>query len=222
MELDELKSTWSEFERRLALSEARSDRALRGLTLQRTRAVLRRHGAGLIFELICGVIAVVLIGSFLADHIRVARFALPALALHLAALASTAAAIAQLVGTLRIDYAAPVLEIQRRVSHLRASQVRHTQWIFLLSPLIWTPLAIVAAQGFLELDLYATLGGTVLAVNLAVGLAVIPLGIFGARLCRDQLAHSPRLQRLADCIAGHSLDRALDQLRGIERFREDN
>lgn len=218
MDLDELKTAWRELDLRVQANEARSAHLLREVSVRRTRASLRRFSAGVLFEIVCGLPAVGLLGWFLGLHYGEAKFALPAVVLALAALFSLAGNLAQFVASLRVDYSAPVLEIQHRIALLRAARIRSTQFTLLFAPLLWTPLAIVAARGLLELDLYSTLGSGVIAANLAVGLAVIPLGIQAARFCAQRLEHSPVLKRLADCIAGYSLTRALESVDEIERF----
>ena len=221
MELDELKQAWRELDQRLESSEVRIGRALREFKLDKTRFALRRHTAVLGFELLFDVAALWLIGRFVVEEFGNARFVLPALALALGILASIVAIVVQLEAGRSIDYAAPVIEIQRKIRVIRALRVRSTQWILLLSPLMWTPLVIVAARSFLGLDIYSVLGATFVACNLSVGLAVIPLGIQGARICAARLEHSPLLKALADSVAGHSLTRATESILELEQFEQE-
>ena len=85
MELDDLKTAWRELDRRLDASQAITLRVLKELKLDRTRSALRRLSALLVFELLSGVLATLLLGSFLADHHDSARFAIPAVVLDVAA-----------------------------------------------------------------------------------------------------------------------------------------
>ena len=101
------------------------------------------------------------------------------------------------------------------------SRLRVNRGLLLLSPLLWTPLAIVAAKGFLGVDLYRAFGPAWIAANLAFGLAVIPLAIAIARRFSARFENSPLLQHLADDIAGRSLASATRQLEDIRRFEEE-
>jgi hypothetical protein len=218
MELDDLKTAWRELDRRLDAGQAISLHVLRELKLDRARSAMRRLSTLLVFELLSGVVAAILVGSFLADHHDAARFAIPALVLHAAAVFTIVASARQLAQLGRLDYAAPVVSIQHQLAGLRASRLRVTRWLLLLSPLLWTPLAIVAAKGLLGLDLYRTFGPAWIAANLAFGLAAIPLAIVIARRYSARFEDSPLLQHLADDIAGRSLTVARDHLGEIRQF----
>ena len=221
MELDDLKTAWRELDRRLDAGQAISLDVLKEWKLDRTRSALRRLSALLVFELISGVVAAILLGSFLADHHDTARFAIPAVVLHAAAVFTIVASAWQLARIGRLDYAAPVVAIQHELAALRTSRLRVNRGLLLLSPLLWTPLAIVAAKGLLGLDLYRAFGPAWIAANLAFGLAVIPLAISIARRYSARIENSPLLKHLADDIAGRSLITARDHLEEIRRFEEE-
>ncbi len=57
------------------------------------------------------------------------------------------ASVWQIARINRLDYTAPVVAIQREIAEMRASRIRVNRWLLLLSPLLWTPLAVVGAQG---------------------------------------------------------------------------
>jgi hypothetical protein len=190
------------------------------LNLDRTRTALRRQAGLLLFELICGVVTALLVGSFLAGHIHEVRFAVPALVLHSAVLFTIVASVRQLAWLGQIDYAAPVVAIQHDLARLRASRLRTTRFLLLLSPLLWTPFAIVAAQGLFGFDLYRGFGPGWIVANLALGVAVIPLTVWLTHRYAEQLGRSPWMERLADDIAGRSLATAKGHLDEIARFEE--
>jgi hypothetical protein len=182
------------------------------------RTELRRLSFLLTVELLSGILATLLLGSFLADHLDRARFAVPALVLHAVAVFTIAAAARQLVWVGRLDYAAPVVTIQHNLAGLRAERVRTSRLLLLLSPLLWTPLAIVAAQGLFGFDVVRGFGPLWVASNLAFGLAAIPLAIWATRCFVEGFGGSRFVKQLADDIAGRSLARAKDQLEEIARF----
>jgi hypothetical protein len=218
MELDEMKTLWRELDRRMDRAIELDRRILAELSLGKARAALRRTTAPPVLELGIDILAVLLFGAFLAAHVHVVRYALPALVLHVAALLGLASTVYQLVLLGRIDYAAPVVEIQRQLAALRAFRVRSTTWTLLLAPLLWTPLVIVAAKGLLGLDLYAAFGPLWIALNLAFGVAVLALALWIARRHAGALRRSRFLQRLSDDIAGRSLAAAMGHLDEITRF----
>jgi len=218
VDMDDIKAAWRELERRVDTGLALQRDSMKRLELDRTRTALRRLGRGPLFELVSGLAALMLLGGFLADHIGTARFAIPAIALQAFVLFTVVSAGRQLAIIWGIDYAAPVVAIQRDLARLRALRVRTTLWVLLLAPLVWTPLAIVAARGLLGADLYRVPGPLWLAVNLAFGLAVIPLAVWLSRRHAQRLRGSRFLSRLADDIAGRNLAAAVGSLQAIQEF----
>lgn len=210
MELDDLKVAWRELDRRLDASLALNRRTLTELRLDKARSALRPLTGVLVYELLSGIVAALLCGSFLADHIDDAKFAVPAAALLVVAAFTIAAAVRQLALIGRIDYAAPVVAIQRELAALRATRVRTTRWLLLLSPLLWTPLAVVAAKGLWGFDSYRGFGVAWVAWNLAFGVAAIPLLVWLARRFGDS--------RVGDALAGRSLAKATGWLDDVTRF----
>jgi hypothetical protein len=182
---------------------------------------LRRLTGLVLFELISGIPAALLVGSFLADHFDTVRFAAPAIVLHAVVLLTIMASVRQLLAIGRIDYSAPVVAIQHQLAELRASRVRTTRWLLLLAPLLWTPLAIVGAQGLFGFDVYRVFGPLWVALNLGFGLAALLLAIWIARRHVDRLGGSRILKHLADDVAGRSVATAMGHLDEIVQFEQE-
>lgn len=117
-------------------------------------------------------VAVLWLGSFLGDHWRTARLALPALALYVAALVALAACIRQLVLLSQAGRAARAARRQL-LAQARALRAATGRWAFQLSFLLWTPLLLVVAASFLDWDVYAAVGPRVVAANLLGGLLLM-------------------------------------------------
>jgi hypothetical protein len=184
MDLDELKTLWNETDRRLAAMEPALRLNLRLAqvgTRDRTRSKLRFVRLVLWYEVAFGVLAVLLVGSYLFDHIGALRFALPAGGLHLCAIAILGLAVRQLVALGQIDYAGPVVEIQRRLAELRVARARSNRWLLLSSPLLWALLVIVAPHGLVGLDVYRAFGLPWVAGNFVFGLVVLGAAIWASR-----------------------------------------
>lgn len=221
MELDDLKAAWRELDRRLDTGLALNRRVLKELQLDRTRSALRRLTGLVLYDLISGILAALLVGSFLADHFDAVRIAAPASVLHVVILLTIMASVRQLLAIGRIDYSAPVVAIQHQLAELRASRVRTTRWLLLLAPLLWTPLVIVGAQGLFGFDVYRVFGPLWVALNLGFGLAALLLVIWIARRHAERLGGSRILKQLADDIAGRSLAMALSHLDEIVQFEQE-
>jgi hypothetical protein len=198
MTFEEMQQRWMETNRKLDMSIRLNTAALRDVAAQRSRSTLRGLSTGLALELAIDVIGVLAIGSFLFDHLREPRFAIPALILHLFAIASIGMGLHQLVALHALDYAAPIVEIQERLARLRVLRTRITKWTLLLAPLLWTPLMIVLVRAFLHFDAYRAFGTAYIAGNAVFGVAVIPVMLWIARRHRGWLLDHIADRRLAE------------------------
>jgi hypothetical protein len=222
MELDDIKTQLEHLDGKLDAAVRLNRRVLDVRILDKADRALKWLGWGLGIELALGVVAVLLTGSFVGDHVREPRFLVPGLVLHLFVIAQIAMLVRHTVATRQIDFGAPIVEIQRRVETLRVSMIRTTMWTFLLAPLLWPPLLIVGLEGVLGIDAYAALGAPYLAANVAVGLMVIAIGLLVSRLYADRLSGSPFVRRLMRDLAGSNLAAAQGFLDSLSRFERDD
>lgn len=204
MELDDFRNNW--MENGAVRINSRAARAI-----VRAEDSLRRHWRQLTIELIVDAALLLVIGSFAADHIGEPRFLAPALLLHVAVILLGIPLVRQLVLLRGVDYAEPVVAIQRQVERLRIEQIRSTKWTLLAAPLLWTPLLIVAMKGLLGLDAWALLDTRWLVANVA----------FGIMFLGGMLWVSRRIEgRWMDALAGRSLETATRHLDEVARFEE--
>jgi hypothetical protein len=222
MDLDEMKQTWAEHDRKLEASIRLNWQLLKTTNLNRVQSALRRMAAFLGLEVVVQFAAVVALGSFIHDHIAEMRFAVPAAALDVFAIAILIAMIRQITGALQIDYEKPIAVIQRQIEDLRVLRIRYIQGIFLMATLAWTPLLIVTLKGFLGLDAYRLFGAAYLAANVLVGLAVIPLALWLSSKFGDRMGRFPIIQRFMKDLAGYNLNAATGFLAKLSEFEEEN
>jgi hypothetical protein len=221
MDLDDLKQRWEEADRKLDASLRLSTRLLRESALSKAARATSRLSWLLLPELLLNLGLVVWLGSFLADHFGQARFAIPAVALDLGAIALLIAQGHQWWALRAIDYSAPVVAIQKELGRLRLQELRLLKWVLITAPLAWTPLLIVAIKGLLGLDAYVLFSGAWLAANVAFGLAVLLLAVWISRRYADRMERSPRLQRLMRNLSGYNLNAAAGFLSSLTRFEEE-
>src|SRR5262245_849125 len=176
MELDELKTRWKDTDRRLEALERPLRLALqlaRAGTLDRMRSKLRAVRLVLWYEVAFGVLAALLLGSYLFKHLGTLRFALPAAVLHIGAVVTLAVAVRQLVALGQVDYAGPVVGIQRRLAELGLVRARANRWLLLSAPLLWAFLVVVVPHGLIGLDVYRAFGVPWIAANFGFGAAIL-------------------------------------------------
>ncbi len=215
MELDEFQRRWAaqdvKLEQLLRLS-------LRQGELRRVRSALEQLRTSLAIEWALNALAVLALGVFIADHLGALRFLLPAVALDVAAVALVAVTARQWFLAGEVDYDGPLTVSQRQLERLRMLRIRETKWVLLLSPLLWTPLLIVALKALFGLDAYTALGAPYLCANLLFGVAFIPLMRWGARRWGPRLERSGWARRWAQALAGTSLSEAVRRLASIADF----
>src|ERR1035438_1376041 len=104
LDLDEMKKQWAEHDRKLDESIRLNRQLLSTTNLKGARSAMQRMAAFLGLEAAVQLAVVVALGSFMYEHIAMVRFALPAAALDVFAIAILIAMIRQIAGGLQIDY----------------------------------------------------------------------------------------------------------------------
>lgn len=222
MELDEMKLAWQELDRRIERNEALQAGLRRELSIDRARSALRRWLWLPVTELAISVLAAWLSGGFLAangSRLLVAPAgALPALVLLILAVTGSAISVRQIVSVATIDYAAPVLAIQRQLVKVRCLRIRLTQ----VNLLLWLPLwpvfmAFLVQYGY-GYGIYTQFRMHWLAANMIFGLALALLLVWIARRYGEALARWRLLRKLSDEIAGRQLVVASMRMEELTRF----
>jgi hypothetical protein len=221
VELDELKVRWQEQGQRLDAAVRLSERLLQEVVLGKAETALRRLSRLWWVGLLLNAGATLLVGSFAFDHRAEPRFSVPAAALQLGIIALIIGGVRQLAALARIDYGAPVVEIQRRLESLRAERIRTVKWTLLLAPLAWVPLAVVGMKGLFGVDLYAAFGMPWLAANVLVGVLVIVAGVWASRHYADRAGRWPLAQRLLRDLGGQNLAAAQSFLGSLAQLAAD-
>lgn len=217
MELDELKATWQALDRRLQQGNAIQLQLFKDGRFKNMRAGLRPLFWGQIVQILFGALVILIGVAFWSRHRDVAHLFGTGLILHIYGVVTIIAAGFTLGRIRGIDYAAPVLSIQKQLASVRSAYVGsgilvgHAWW------LLWIPFAVIVFD-FLGVDIYVVAPGFVFSS--------IAIGIFGllAMLGFHRWASSPRrgkfAQRYAEAVGGGSLRRAqrvLDELTQFEK-----
>ena len=217
MKLDDLRDELRASNAKAAKSVTIPAAKLRTLGLRRARSATQHLAAYLWVELALNLLAVVLLGAFAVSH-TAPRFLAPALVLEVAALSHVLFSARQLVALGRLDFAAPVVAIQRELETLRIGRIGMTKWTLLLSPLLWIPLLVVTLEGFFRVNTYAVFDRTWLLTNVLFGVAFVPAMLAVSRRLADRFEGSPTLRRIVRDIAGRNLSAAQDFLDEIRRL----
>ncbi len=223
MENDELMAAWSLLGKQLERQSALQWQQLRERRLERVRGSLWPLRIGQMLQILLLGVPFMLLAALLWHHAGQASAPLPpsvllgGIVVHAYGVAVTVMAGCTLGMTGRIDYAAPVLDIQKQLGKVRRlyivnGMVAGLPWWFL-----WVPIAIVLSA-LAGVDLHARSPETVWA-----GLGIGALGLV-ATAAFHRWSRDPRRPSLAramdDGVTGASLRKAklrLEELRAFER-----
>jgi hypothetical protein len=207
MELDELKSQWQSLERKLDRSIALN---LQLLTEKRTRRVRLRLLPLLLlqpFQIAIGLAIAVSCAQFWIAHRDVVHLLIAGLALHAFGIGLIIDAVVRNLLSVRINYAAPVVTIQRYVAYLRHWEIRSFKWGWMLFWALIPVAFLVVAKALTTLDLW---------VRWPQGLIWTAIGSAVAMVL--SYAFDRFTRRWPNLYVGYSVARAQAALDEIEQF----
>ena len=117
-----------------------------------------------------------------------------------------------------IDYAQPVVSIQKALTSLAVWRGRDVRWQLLLMLPLWTPFAIVVLDGLFGVDVYRWFGTRWIIANLAFAIAMTPFMIWLVRRMNGRIRREGILKSLADDLTGRRLAVAMGHLEEVRRF----
>lgn len=214
MELDDLKHAWHDLDRRLQRQNALGFQLLKSSRTDNARRGLRPLAWGQALQMLVGAAGLLVFAPYWVEHRDEPALLLCGLVLHAYCLGLVivgAVVEARIAG---IDYAAPVLAIQRQLLALRRAYVVGGMivglpWWFMTAPL----LVVLSGGAVLER------APSVIWVQLAIG-ALGLLATWAFHRWANRPARAAFGRRLADSAAGGGIRRAqaaLDDLTAFER-----
>ena len=219
MELDDLKQAWQTLDRRLEQQNALNLRLTTDGKLEKARAGLRPLVWGQVAQIGFGVLLMLMAGSLWADHRDVPALLVSGLIVHAYGLAITILAGVTLGKISQIDYAAPVLGIQKQLAELRRLYIRNGMVAGLSWWLLWMPVLIMLAGAGGNANGQAWLL-SYLPTGTAIGVAGL-LATWGFHRW-SRHPNRPRLAKaMEDSMSGSSLRKAQAVLDELAQFEQE-
>jgi hypothetical protein len=214
MELDDMKLAWAGLDQRLDKQYALNFQLLRDGKLDKARRGLRPLVWGQAIQLTIGVLITFWAGAFWATRWHVTHLLICGLLVHLYGILLIVFAARVLYLIQRLDYAAPVVVIQRQLADLRSWRVRVEAPVYgVLGCFIWIPVMWMSFAWY-GIDLWSP-GFMLWAIaSSLVGLAAVVLVVWLMR--RAGMA-----RKIEDNSAGRSLQKAEAMLADIARFEQE-
>jgi hypothetical protein len=144
-ELDDLKSAWQTLNRNLERQHALTLHQFREIKRARFRSGFRSLVIGQICQIICGLLLAGFAARFWFTHLGVVHAMIYGISLHAYGVMLIIFAGRDLELIHRLDYSAPVLELQKQIAALRQWHVRAALWFGITGCLIWIPLILAIA-----------------------------------------------------------------------------
>lgn len=218
MELDEMKAAWLALDRRLAREEALTRITFREGRLDRLRATLRPLVAARIAQIVLGALMALAFAPFWFEHLATPHFVVIGASLHLYALLMIIGGARDLFMIRRIDYAAPVVDIQLRLAELRAWLLKSAPVFGAIGCFIWIPFTLWAFEVLFGADLW-THAPVVVWVFVGWGIVALAVLLLALRIARypGRTTWAERLER--GMIGGKlaNAQRVLDEISAFAR-----
>ena len=215
MELDDLKSAWQSLDRRLELDNTLKLHDLRERKLDKARGSLRPLFWGQVAQILFGIPFILLASLLWMSQPAHASSIVAGVLVHAYGVLMIIAAGVVLGALREVDYAAPVLDIQKRLLrartlYIRSGMVAGLPWWFL-----WIAILQVLA-GLGDVDLLAK-APSLVWIGYGIGaVGLLATWWFHRWARRPQRAGFGR--KMDDSLSGGSLRKALAQLDELQRF----
>lgn len=212
LELDDLRRSWQALERKLDAQQALNLELATESRVDKAKARLRPVLVGQAVQAAVGIACTVFFARFWLAHLDAPAALVSGLLMHAWAVALVVSAVTELLLVVRINYAQPVLTIQKYLGVLQYWRTRMAPLLGLAFWVLWLPLVEVLLKHFTGADI----AGWFLWTNVAVGVAGLAGTVWGFRRLRR------RGYRFADAIdadnAGCGVRSAQALLADIRRF----
>lgn len=227
MELDDLKQAWQSLDHQLKRQSDLQWQLLRDTRVRSIRSRLRPLLFGQIVQMLFGVWLILIGVDVWHAHSGTPHLLIAGLSVHLLGIATTIAGGVICGGIARIDHAAPVLELQRRLARLRRNYIIGGMCVGLPWWVMWVPFVMTLAMSATGVDIYAVARATSTPLTnwLNISLGVGVLGLFATWIFHRWSRHPARAalgRRLDDGAAGGSLRRAQAELDALQVFSEES
>ncbi len=218
MELDDFKSAWQTLDQRLQLNNSLKLHELREHTLARTRSSLRPLYWGQVAQILVMGVPCIALAALLwksgPSHASTIAAGVMLQAYGIVTIASAGLVLGHLAN---INYAAPVIDIQKqlavtRTHYVRSGMIAGLPWWFL-----WVVVLMVLA-GLVDVDVMQKAPWLVLS-GLGSGIVGLLCTLWFHRWARrPERAELGR--KVDDSLTGGSLRKAMAQLQEVHRFEQ--
>ena len=219
MEFDDMKAAWQTLDRRLGQQHALNLQLFRDSRADKARSGLRPLFWGQIAQIFFGMLMILLGVSVWSNHADVAQLLISGVIVHVYGVFAIMLAGITLGMIQRLDYASPVLAIQKQLAQLRAFYIRNGMIVGLSWWLFWIPFVVSFFAWLAGVDFFENMQGVIgwcIAGGVVGLLATWAFHHWAQRSGRARL-----LKAMDDNMTGSSLRKAQSILDEIRRFENE-
>ncbi len=221
MQLDDLKEAWAAHGALLERGVAIQERLLREMELRKVRHAMAPYALWRGLEAGLGIALLVVVMPVLAAHIFEPRYLVAGGSVALLAAGIAAVSMYLLVNGLKLDFAGPVMAIQREIERLRLVEYGAMKWAVLGGVVVWLPAALILFEASTGIDALGRANVAWLIMNLVFGLVVLVLGQALSRRYVERPGLGPWARRIMDAVSGKSLRTAARHLAELSKFERE-
>jgi hypothetical protein len=215
MELDEMKQAWQSLDHRLEQQHALSLQMFRERKFDTARKALHPLWRGQVIQIAVGLVLMLQFAPYWVAHRHNLHLMAYGLMMHAYGLMCVLTAARNLHLQSRLDYAAPVIEIQRRLAALRTWRLREALLYGVTGCFIWIPLVLIGFD-HVGADIWVT-ARLVVWADVASGVACLVL-MYGIVRWSRLPGHERFRATLDNTIIGRSVRNTQAMLDEIARF----
>ncbi len=219
MEFEDMKAAWQTLDRRLDQHHALNLQLFRDSRVDKARSGLRPLFLGQIAQIVFGALMTLLGVSVWSQYSAVTDLLVSGIIVHVYGVVTIMLAGITLAMIKRLDYAAPVLTIQKHLAQLKTFHIRSGLIVGLSWWLFWIPFVASFFAWSADVDFFAGLDGAI-GWSVAVGIAGL-LGTWAFHRWAQRSGRARLREAMDDSMTGSSLRKAQSALDDIRRFEQE-
>jgi hypothetical protein len=220
MELEALKKSWEQYDKKLDQYLKLNQRIFKEMKLTKTRSNLRKILIFRILESVIFLVAILALGSFIGKHWSSIQFVIPAAILQIFAITGLAGSIGQIALISQINFAAPITEMQKKLEQMKMHMIQ-TARLMILSIPFYLAYIVLGFKIFFGVDIVAQGDPDWWLGNIILSLLFIPLAVWIYRKLSWKNMHIPWIKSFIYSIGGKQMTKAMDFLQEIDSFEKE-
>jgi hypothetical protein len=220
MELEELKKSWMQMDQKLEAQITLHKSLLREVKLQESRRRMLPLTIYRSFELLVFLMFIILLGQFIADHLATPQFYLSGAVLYIFAMGGLIGAIGQLYHISQINYAEPIVSIQKKLRKVETHRL-HLVRLTVLSVPFYMAYVLVGFEWVWGIDLYLYGNQAWWYAQLTFSALLIPLAIWVRSRISFRYMHLAWVRKILQSDGAKPLQESLASLEEIRAFEEE-